>query len=222
MLLRRCFLFASTSAALALVLPHARASRQVALTGILGRKALLAVDGSSLQSVGEGETYRGVKVIRIANGEAIVEVDGVSQTLRMGHAPVSIGGGNMPTNAGQGPIVLMADARGHFTTELRVNQQLIPAMVDTGASTIAIGRSHADRLGLSYQSATPVRVNTANGIAQAWPIKLERVAISSQQFWNVDAMVLSQDMPFVLLGNSFLGSFNMTRNNDQMVLVRKP
>ena len=220
MLLRRIFIFSSASAFFALHAPSASASRQVALTGILGRKALLAVDGNSLHSVGEGETYRGVKVVRISNGEAVVEVDGVTQTLRMGQAPVSIGAGS--SNSSQGPIVLMADSRGHFTTDLRINQQLIPAMVDTGASTIAIGRSHADRLGLSYQSATPVRVNTANGMAQAWPLKLDRVSISHQQFWNVEAMVLSQDMPFVLLGNSFLASFNMSRNNDQMVLVRKP
>jgi aspartyl protease family protein len=28
-------------------------------------------------------------------------------------------------------------------------------------------------------------------------------------------------MPYVLLGNSFLGSFQMTRNNDQMVLEKR-
>ena len=38
---------------------------------------------------------------------------------------------------------------------------------------------------------------------------------------GVEAIVTQQSMPFVLLGNSFLNEFQMTRTNDQMVLEKR-
>jgi aspartyl protease family protein len=39
--------------------------------------------------------------------------------------------------------------------------------------------------------------------------------------YDVDAIVSSGAMPYVLLGNSFLARFQMTRTNDQMVLEKR-
>ena len=38
---------------------------------------------------------------------------------------------------------------------------------------------------------------------------------------DVDAAVTAGQMPYVLLGNSFLSRFQMTRTNDQMVLEKR-
>ena len=38
---------------------------------------------------------------------------------------------------------------------------------------------------------------------------------------NVDAVVMPQAMPFMLLGNSFLNRFQMLRDNDQLTLTKK-
>jgi aspartyl protease family protein len=38
---------------------------------------------------------------------------------------------------------------------------------------------------------------------------------------EVEAAVTSGEMPYVLLGNSFLSRFQMTRTNDQMVLEKR-
>ena len=38
---------------------------------------------------------------------------------------------------------------------------------------------------------------------------------------DVDAVVIPQSMPFMLLGNSFLTRFQMTRDNDQMTLTKR-
>ena len=38
---------------------------------------------------------------------------------------------------------------------------------------------------------------------------------------DVEAVVTPIAMPFVLLGNSFLARFQMTRNNQQMVLEKR-
>ena len=221
MLLRRSLLaLLAAPAASAFCLSAQAASRPVALTGILGRKALLAIDGGALRSLAEGESYQGVRLVRLGNNEATVEVDGTTRTLRLGEAPVSVGSG-ASASSGNARIVLTADSRGHFTHQIRINDQLIDAVVDTGASTIAIGKRDADRLRIDYSKAPTLNVGTANGTAKAWSVRLSHVRMGDAQVWNVEAVVVPQDMPFVLLGNNFLSEFSMSRHNDQMVLVKR-
>jgi aspartyl protease family protein len=93
--------------------------------------------------------------------------------------------------------------------------------VDTGASSVAIGKTDADRMGLKYLQGQPMRFSTANGVAQGWRIRLDSVRIGDVEVFGIDAVVTPQPMPYVLLGNSFLGQFQMTRNNDQMVLEKR-
>jgi aspartyl protease family protein len=184
---------------------------------MLGNKALLVLDAGAPRALGVGDEVQGVKVIAVTRDEATVEIKGVRRTLHLGEAPVSVG-----SRAGSGRrIVLTADSRGHFVNSGLINGRMIQYMVDTGASTIAIGRADAERLGLAYQAGEPVRMSTANGIAQGWRLKLDSVRIGDVEVFGVEAIVTPQPMPYVLLGNSFLASFQMTRNNDQMVLEKR-
>ena len=100
----------------------------------------------------------------------------------------------------------------------QINGKAVQFMVDTGATTVAIGKPDADRMGLEYQTGQPVRMNTANGVAQGWRIRLNSVRIGEVEVFNVDAIVTPQAMPYVLLGNSFLTRFQMRRENDVMTL----
>ena len=192
-------------------------AQAVALAGMLGSKALLVVDANLPKAVGAGDEYQGVKVIAVTKEEATVEVNGARRTLRLGEAPVSVG-----ARGGSGKrVTLMADSRGHFINSGTINGRVMQYMVDTGASTIAIGRTDADRMGLNYQGAEPVRMNTANGVAQGWRIKLDSVRLGDVEVLGVEAIITPQPMPYVLLGNSFLTQFQMTRINDQMVLEKR-
>ena len=94
-------------------------------------------------------------------------------------------------------------------------------MVDTGATSVSIGIEDARRLGLNYQAGQPVRMSTANGMTMGWRIKLGSVRVGDVEIFDVDGVVSSGSMPFVLLGNSFLSRFQMTRTNDQMVLLKR-
>ena len=210
---RALALIALTSAALLCTPVKAQ---NVALAGVLGSKALLVVNGAAPKSVGVGETHQGVKVLAVGKDDAQVEVGGARQMLRLGEAPVSVG-----SRGGGRKVVLMADGRGHFINSGTINGQPMQYMVDTGASTVAIGRSDADRMGIKYQNGQPVRMSTANGVAQAWRVKLDSIRIGDVEVFGVEAVVTPQAMPFVLLGNSFLGEFQMTRTNDQMVLEKR-
>ena len=190
--------------------------RTVSLGGILGAKALLIVNGGAPRSVAPGEALQGVTVVTVGKDEAVVEVGGARRTLHLGEAPISVG-----SKGGGRRVVLTADSRGHFVNSGTINGADMQYMVDTGASTVAIGRPDAERMGLNYLSGQPVRMNTANGIAQGWRMKLDSVRIGDVEVFGVEAIITPQPMPFVLLGNSFLTEFQMTRTNDQMVLEKR-
>jgi aspartyl protease family protein len=148
----------------------------------------------------------------------VIDIQGKRSNLRVGDAPVSVGGG---AGAGGGnKIVLPMGSGGHFMANGTVNGRAIQFMVDTGATTVALGVSDAQRLGIDYQKGAPVRMNTANGVAQGWRVKLQSVRIGEVEVYEVDAVV-GPNMPFALLGNSFLSRFSMNRNSDVMVLERR-
>ncbi len=206
-------LAAALLAATGLPVAHAQS---VALAGILGGKALLVVDGSAPRSVAPGGSHMGVRVVSVGRDGVVLEVAGAQRAIQLGESPVSIGG----SAAGQ-RIVLKADARGHFINSGFINGRVMQYMVDTGATTVAIGRPDAQRMGLKFEQGQPVMMNTANGTAQGWRMRLESVRVGDVELRSVDAIVTAEAMPYVLLGNSFLREFHMNRSGDEMVLQRR-
>jgi aspartyl protease family protein len=196
------------------------AAQSVALQGMLGTKALLIVDGAPPKTVAPGETFKGVKVLSTAGDQAVVEIDGKRQVLRVGEAPASVGSkGGAP---GRGTrIVLTAESGGHFMSQGAINGQAVNFMVDTGATSVSMGAADADRLGIKYKTGQLGYTNTANGTVAVWRVKLASVRVGDVEIYEVDGVVVPTSMPFVLLGNSFLGRFQMKRDNDQMVLERR-
>ena len=185
---------------------------------MLGNKALLMVGGGAPRAVAPGETHQGVKVVSTAGDQAVVLIDGQRVTLRVGESPASVGGA---MRTGGDRVALTADARGHFVTAGSIEGKPVQFMVDTGATVVAIGQGEADRLRLDYKSGQPVHMSTANGTAQGWMIKLRNLRLGDVTVYDVDAVVTPLGMPAVLLGNSFLNRFNMRRDGDQMMLVKR-
>jgi aspartyl protease family protein len=160
-----------------------------------------------------------VKVLSTHGDEAVLEIGGRQQTLHVGDAPASVGGGGPGARGNK--IVLTASSGDHFMTQGAINGKSVRFLVDTGATTVAMGVSDAERLGIDYKKGVPGRSSTANGIVTAWLVKLASVRIGDVEVYDVDAVVLPVAMGHVLLGNSFLTRFQMTRMNDQMVLERR-
>ena len=205
---------------LLLGLPLAAQAQSVALAGMLGSKALLVVDGGAPKTVGPGESHQGVKVISTAGDQAVVEQSGKRVTLRVGDSPVSTS--NAGASAGRGTrITLSESGGGHFTTAGQINGRAVQFMVDTGATTIAMSALDADRAGIAYKSGQPVQMSTANGVTQGWRIKLNTVRVADVEVFDVDAVVIPQAMPFLLLGNSFLSRFQMRREGNLMTLDKR-
>jgi aspartyl protease family protein len=187
----------------------------------MGNKALLVVSGSAPKAVASGETYQGVKVLSVSGDKAVVEINGQKSELRVGAAPVSVGSGSgRGTAAHAGRITLLQGRGGHFFADGSINAFPINFMVDTGATSIAIGMSDARRIGIDLARAERTRMSTANGIAQGWRVVLPQVRVADVTVYDVEAVVVP-DMPFALLGNSFLNRFSMVRVGDTMVLERR-
>ena len=195
------------------------AAQAVSLQGMLGSRALLMVDGGAPRGVAPGETHQGVKVISTTGDEAVVEMKGRRHTLRMGESPVSIGGSAVGARGNR--IVLSAASGGHFLSQGTINGQAVQFMVDTGATAVGMGMPEAERLGINYKAGQPVRMQTANGVTGGWRVKLASLRLGDVEVYDVDAVIGTYSMPYVLLGNSFLSRFQMRRDNDQMVLERR-
>ena len=209
-----------TAALLAILLISTAAPAQsVALAGMLGSKALLVVNGTTPKTVAAGETHEGVKVISTSGDQAVVEQDGKRSTLRVGEAPVNMGASK--TGGKGNRIVLVAGSGGHFMTAGQINGKAVQFMVDTGATSVAMGAQDAERTGINFRTGQPVMMSTANGNVQGYRIKLDSVRVGDVEVFGVDAVVTPQPMPFMLLGNSFLTRFQMLRENDQMTLTKR-
>ncbi|MEP6502208.1 MAG: retropepsin-like aspartic protease [Betaproteobacteria bacterium] len=192
-------------------------AQSVAFSGMLGDRALLVIDGQP-RSLAVGASTQGVKLLRLDGNLAQVDINGKAQTLRLGGGAV-VAGGAIVGNGSR--IVLPAGPGGHFTGIATINGHTVHFVVDTGATTVAIGSDEAARIGLDLGAGTASRAMTANGAVNTRSLTLTSVTIGSVIVSDVPAMVVPQAMPYVLLGNSFLSRFQMRNDNDTLVLEKK-
>jgi aspartyl protease family protein len=116
-------------------LAPAAMAQTVGLSGMLGGKALLIVDGGAPKTVAVGDTFKGVKVLSTQGDQAVIEINGKQHTLRVGDAPASVGGGG-GTGASGNRVVLTAGNGGHFFTLGQINGKSTQMVVDTGATGV--------------------------------------------------------------------------------------
>lgn len=198
------------------------AAQAVSLAGSMGTgRALLMIDGQP-QTLAVGASARGVTLKRLGDGEAEVEVAGQRQLLRLGAAPAQVGGGTGDTVSAGQVIVLPAGQGGHFVTQGTINGRAVQFVVDTGATTVALSQSEANRIGLDWKNGQRGQTQTANGLVPVHLLMLSSVKIAGVEVANVRATVVPAEMSVVLLGNSFLDRFSMRRDGDTMRLEKRP
>jgi len=214
-------LWATTLAGITLGLSLSSAwAQSVAMSGGMGSKALLVVDGGTPKALAAGEVHRGVKVISVSSEQTVVEIEGKRHTVRLGGAPVSHGSSGGGSGGGS-QIVLTAGSGGHFVTQGSINGRAVEFLVDTGATNVAMGQDVARRLGLGFAKGQLGRSSTANGVVNTYRIRLAKVRIQDVEVYDVEASVLPGSMPNILLGNSFLTRFQMKRENEQLTLSKR-
>lgn len=201
--------------ACALATLPARAA-DVGLVGLFPGKAVLVVDGGAPRTVAVGASVSGVRLIAVDQDGAMVEVGGKRQRLAIGqHAHAAGEGGSAQTTS------LTADSRGHFITTGTINGATVRFMVDTGATSVALGAADARRANVNLGNGRPIMVQTANGVAQAWLVTLNSVRVGDVTLNGVEGTVHQQDMPMALLGMSFLNRMEMKRDGQTMTLRKR-
>jgi aspartyl protease family protein len=187
------------------------------VVGLFPNKAVLVVDGGTPKTYSVGANIaEGIKLVAANESGATIETNGKRQTIAMGeHVNRS------PSSGGKASVTLQADGQGHYMVNGQINGGSVRMLLDTGATMIALPASEATRLGIDYKKGAPAYVNTANGIAPAYRVKLNTVRVGDIEINQVDAMVQEQGLPIILLGMSFLNRTEMRRDGVQMVLTKR-
>ncbi len=112
------------------------------------------------------------------------------------------------TSEGRDEVIIHKTSGGHFQANVRIDGNVLPMLVDTGASTVVLSHDDARAIGLDPADlAYTVSVMTANGRAMAAPIRLDEVAIGPIARRNIRAMVAEEGrLEESLLGMSFLST----------------
>lgn len=119
-------------------------------------------------------------------------------------------------------VLVVRSGDRHFHVDAEVNGRRIPFLVDTGASILAIDRDVAETVGIAVGDLRyTARIQTANGVALAAPVRLDEVRVGGIVRRNVSAVVT--DGPGIgtsLLGMSFLGTLSsFDFRGDRLVLT---
>jgi aspartyl protease family protein len=118
-----------------------------------------------------------------------------------------------------GSIEIDRSANGHFYADVLINGASITALVDTGASGIALSREDARKAGIALSIGMPDVIGQgADGDVRGEFVKLNSVALGGKTVENMDAMVLNSGEQS-LLGQDFLSKFESVEiSGDTMVL----
>lgn len=97
---------------------------------------------------------------------------------------------------------------GHYHLTAQVNDVAVRFVIDTGASSIALGPRDAERVGIDLDNLAYIgEARTANGTVETAPVRLDSLTIGDIQDENVPAMVLRADLEQSLMGMSYLSRF---------------
>lgn len=197
-------------------LTAAARAADISVVGLMPNRAVVQIDGGSPRIVAIGQKAGdSATLLSVEKDGATFSIDGRRRSIKLGEARLSA-----PTSSSQ-TALLTSDSRGHFMADGQINGQAIRFIVDTGATMVSLSSTDARRLGINYLVGQPAQLSTANGMAQAWRVRLDSVRIADITITGVDAVVMDNTTMPALLGMSFLNRTDMKREGNVMTLVKK-
>lgn len=182
---------------------------RITARGLFAGQALLDIDGRQrLLKIGQ-RSPEGVLLLAADARAARIEIAGETHTIAL---DATIGTG-FSRGAEPRRLTLAPANDGHYYVDGTINGSPVRFVVDTGASTVAISRPDARRIGLLYRvDGEPAPVETASGVARAYRVTFRSVKARSIEVTNVAGIVIDGDYPTTaLLGQSFLNRLDMRR-----------
>jgi aspartyl protease family protein len=204
------------SIVLGLLVSTGAGALDVNVVGLFPNKAVVQIDGGALQTLSVGQkTAEGVVLVSVERDGATFDIQGQRMALGLGQA-------RMKASASPASVMVTANERGHFVTNGQVNGMTVRFEVDTGATFISLPASEARRLGLDYRKGQKAMMDTANGAAPAYRVKLDTVRVGDIALNGVDAVVMEGDgLRVALLGMSFLNRMDIRREGEIMTLTKR-
>ncbi len=194
------------------------AAENISVQALFAGKAVLMIDGQR-RTLSVGETSpEGVKLVDADSKKATLEIDGKAQN----YTPGSV----ISLNYLQPDLVeetIYANDRNMFLSVGTINGQTVRFLVDTGATTIAMNRAQAKKLGVRYRlDGEQVTASTASGFVRSYAVQLKSVTLGKIRRRNVEAMVIDGNHPGpILLGMSFLGGLKIEKTGNALILTQK-
>ncbi len=207
------------AALLALAMQSASAVEKISLQALFKDKAIIVVDGKRRVLTSGEVSPEGVKLLATDTQEekADVEIEGKREQLKLGVVVAGF------SSKGKGNATLYPDRGGHFFIEGFVNGTPVHFLVDTGATVVAMNSVTANRIGIDYlKSGRPGVASTPAGYVRTYDIFLNSVQVGGITLYNVAGSVIEGNHPReTLLGMSFLGQLDMTRDGQKMELTER-
>lgn len=194
----------------------------VALSGVLGSKVILNIDGERRIIADGEETPEGVLLISHDHEKATVKVQGKELVVELGAAPVR---SNYQAQEASKEVKVFQDRYGMYRTVGLINGRVANFLVDTGASTIAMSTRKAKSLGIDFiklSKGKRLPVGTANGTAYAYPVILDTVSVGGIEAKFIRASIIEGDATDeILLGMSYLSRLNVAQQQGTLTLQAK-
>jgi aspartyl protease family protein len=209
------------------------AAVDVNLVGLFPNKALVQIDGGPLRTLSVGDKTRDDVLLLSVNREgATFQIQGRQATLTVGPARKQSGqavasAGNYPGGAANYPAAanyatVPTNDQGDMVADGDVNGVAVRFVVDTGATLVTLSASDAARFGIDYRQGKKVIMETANGEAFAYQVKLDTVRVGRLTVRDVDAVVAEGSaLQVALLGMSFLNRVDMRREGTVLTLTKR-
>ena len=147
---------------------------------------------------------------------ALVAAVGIWQDIRSGQSSTS----SFTTQ--EGHVVISQGDDGHYRVKIKVNDQTLSFLVDTGASRVVLTQKDAKALGFKLENLQFWNTAmTANGPVSTAPVRLGEMTLGPYIDRNVSASVNSGEMKQSLLGMSYLNLYSTIEiSQKQMILKR--
>lgn len=186
------------------------------MVGLFPGKAVVVINGQPPRTISAGvKTAEGIVLISTTADSAVMEIDGRKQTLELGQhfAPAS--------SSGPATVAIAADSQGHHWILGQVNGKSTRFLIDTGATTVTLPAGLARAAGIDYAKGQRGGVQTANGVAAAYRVRVDTITVGDITLYQVDAIVLETGLDSALLGMSFLSRTDMKRDGVNLVLTKR-
>lgn len=117
-------------------------------------------------------------------------------------------------------LTIPASPDGHFYVDAFVGGTPVRFLVDTGATSVALSRDDAWRLGIAPANEHFTHVSeTANGRVRVAPVLIDSLRIGDYWIEDVEAVVIDNELAVSLLGMSYLRRLSNVEITDRTLTL---